>query len=733
MQESQILDKLKARYNEEDFSFIFGAYQFAKKYHEGQTRASGEPYIMHPLNVALILADLGMDCVCLAAAILHDVVEDTACTKEDISKKFGKDVCLMVMGVTKLSKIKMSSNTQDTQAESYRNMFLAIAEDNRVLFIKLADRLHNMRTLSALPPEKQQRIARETLNLYAPLAGRLGISHIKCELEDLSMKYLFPEDYAEIVKAVESRVGERMGFVMRIANEIEIELNELNLVGEVRGRQKHLYSIYKKIKYQNKTIDQIYDLIAVRVIVETVRDCYTMLGVIHSKWKPVPMRFKDYIAMPKPNLYQSLHTTVMTEFGQMFEIQIRTYEMNKIAEYGIAAHWVYKEVQSGDSLRGIQPREAKGYDVKDDARYDKELGWVKEVAESDAKSSQEFLDTIKLNLEHEVYVFTPKGTVVNLPKGANCIDFAFKVHTEVGNKCVGAKVDNKIVPLSTVLETGQMVEVLTSNSSKGPSRDWLKIVVTPQAKTKIKAFFKKEMETANIKTGKDMLEREARHRGYALSDLLSTTGMLDKIMTRYSVQSLEDLYGAVGYGSLTTNQILVKLIDSYKKEQALKKALEPDTQTTDTVYRKAHGGILIEGMDGFAIKLARCCNPVPGDKIVGYAARGTGVSVHRTDCPNVKGMEKERLLKAEWAENDNTFFNAQLRIESEDKNGLLNEIVALIAQQGLSISSIEARTKKAPANAVIALGVMIKSVEDLTYLMNKIDALDGVLSVTRNS
>lgn len=715
------LSKIKGIFKEEEFQFIKYALEYSADAHKGQARASGEPYIAHPIHVAEILLDLGMDASTIVSALLHDVLEDTACTEEELKKKFGEEIYLLVSGVTKLSKIKFTSQEEE-QAENYRKMFFAIAQDVRVLFIKLADRLHNMRTLDALPEEKRLRIARETLDLYAPLAGRLGIANIKSELEDLSMKHLYPEEYKEVVKAIESRIGESMGFVVRIANEIEIQLNELGINGEVKGRQKHYYSIFKKMRNQNKTIDQIYDIIAVRVIVETVRECYTVLGIIHSKWKPIPGRFKDYIAMPKPNLYQSLHTTVITNFGQIFEIQIRTYEMNRIAEYGIAAHWKYKEGRSDKQL----------------SEFDEKLGWIKEVmeVERDVKDSREFLNTLKLDvLSHEIYVFTPKGMVLNLPKGATCVDFAYKVHSQVGNKCTGAKINGKIVPLSTQLQTGDVVEVLTSGSSKGPSRDWLKFVITPTAKNKIRAFFKKELQGENIRLGKDMLERDARRRGYQLADLIENSEVLDKIFFRYSLSSLDDMYASVGYGGLTPNQILVKLIDAYKKEQALHQSqwqgkISPVEEVSGS--KKPHSGILIEGFGDFAIKIARCCHPVPGDPIVGYAARGTGVSVHRADCPNVRNMEKERLMSARWAATEDNKFVARLKITAIDKAGLLNQVIALLAQQGISITLVEAHAKS-KGNATINLGIQVKSTEELGFIIKKIQNIEDILSVSRSN
>jgi len=716
------LNKLKNQFKEEDFQVVKYALEYADNAHKGQLRASGEPYVEHPMRVAEILLELGLDAMTIAAALLHDVLEDTPCTGDELKRKFGEEICTLVSGVTKLSKIKFHS-LEEEQAENYRKMFIAMAQDIRVLFIKLADRLHNMRTLGALPEDKRQRIARETLDLYAPLAGRLGIANIKSELEDLAMKYLFPDDYDALVKAIDSKLGERMGFVMRIANEIEIQLTELGIHGDVKGRQKHYYSIYKKMKSQNKTFDQVYDLIAVRVIVETVRECYTVLGIIHSIWKPIPGRFKDYIAMPKPNLYQSLHTTVVTNFGQIFEIQIRTSEMNRIAEYGLAAHWKYKEGKANEKQ----------------SEFDAKLGWIKEImeVENDVKDGKEFLKTLQMDvLSHEIYVFTPKGLVLNLPKGATCVDFAFKVHSQVGNRCTGAKVNNKIVPLNSVLHTGDVIEILTSVSGKGPSRDWLKFVITSQAKTRIKAFFKKELQAENIKLGKDMLEKEAKRRGYVLTDLLENQEVVDKIILRYSLSSLEDMFASVGYGGLTTNQLMIKLIDAYRKDVALNKPMTPELISVgdgNTSSKKPQSGILIEGFDDFVIKISKCCHPVPGDLIVGYAARGTGVSVHRADCPNVKGMEKERMMKANWAASDNSKFIANLKIVAIDQSGLLNQIIALLAAHGISITQLIAKARPKGAQADISLGINVKSTDELDYIIKKIYSISDIISVTRNN
>lgn len=550
----------------------------------------------------------------------------------------------LVEGVTKLDKIKFVS-AEDEQAENLRKMFFAMAKDYRVIIIKLADRLHNMRTLDALKPEKQIKIATQSLKIYAPLAGRLGLSFVKCELEDLAMRYLFPDDYYELVEFIKTKSKERQQFIEKICDELKAKLQELGIEGEVNGRQKHLYGIYKKMLKQGKNIEQIYDISAVRVIVNEVQDCYTVLGAIHTMWMPLPGRFKDYIAMPKPNGYQSLHTTVITKFKETFEIQIRTYEMHRIAEYGIAAHWKYKEGKTGAT------------------KIDDQINWLREVMDTQRESSDshEFLENIEGNVfTDEVYVFTPKGKVLNLPVGSTTVDFAYAIHSAVGNKCIGAKVNGKIVPLNTVLNTGDIVEILTTNSGKGPSRDWIKFVKTASARTKIRQYFKKEMKEENIKRGKDMLEREAKRRGYNLSELLSTAG-LNYIMNRYTLSSIDDLYASVGFGGLTTNQIIVKLIDYFKRD-LLSKNPVAEIKTTSTTGKSSSGnGVLIRGYDDFLVRLSHCCNPVPGDKIVGYVSRGRGVSVHCVDCPNVKNMEPERLIEAKWDDVISQNFLASLK------------------------------------------------------------------------
>lgn len=590
-----------------------------------------------------------------------------------------------------------------------------MAKDYRVIIIKLADRLHNMRSLSALPPHRQQSIASETLEIYAKMAGRLGLSLIKSELEDLCMRYLYPDDYYELAHMVKSKLAERQEYVSLVCEIIRKQLDELGIKGEVFGRPKHLYSIWRKMKTQGKTFDQIYDLTAVRVIVPTVKDCYTVLGTIHTLWKPIPGRFKDYIAMPKPNNYQSLHTTVITNYKEPAEIQIRTYEMHKVAEYGIAAHWKYKE---------------KG---KNTNKFDPSLNWMQDIvdADADAKDNKEFLNSVKTNiLDDEIFVFTPKGKVVSLPVGSTPIDFAYAVHSEVGNKCTGAKVNMKMVPLTTALKNGDIVEIITSNASHGPSRDWLKIVKSAGARNKIRQFLKREMKEENIKRGKDMLEHEAKRRGYNLSELMSDQ-WLSYVMNRYSISSLDDLYASVGYGGLNTNQILIKLIDFFKKDLLTKNpVVDIKGETPSPVRRRNNDGVIIKGYDDFVVRLSHCCNPVPGDKIIGYISRGRGVSVHCVDCPNVKNMEKERLIEAKWDDVIGNKFVATINILADNKGGILAEITNTIAQMKIQITAAFAKLDK-EMGAIINVSMEISSTTQLEEVINKLMKIKGVHDVHR--
>ena len=707
----QLKEKFELVFNPQQVELLNRALDYATKMHANQFRESGEPYITHPIAVASILFDLGLDCSTLAAALLHDCVEDTAATDEEIRKLFGDEIAELVAGVTKLDKIKFKSKEEE-QAENFRRMFFAMAKDIRVIIIKLADRLHNMRTISSLSAERQHAMAQETLEIFAPLASRLGLSYLKCELEDLCLKVLEPAIYESLVSEVALKRAERQELVNRICSQLTSLLEELNIKGEVSGRPKHFYSIYKKMKNNNRTFDQIYDLTAVRVIVENIKDCYEVLGMIHTMWKPIPGRFKDYIAVPKPNNYQSLHTTVMTTFGMPFEIQIRTYEMHKIAEYGIAAHWKYKENRGAAN------------------ELDEKLEWLRGVmdVQSENSSPQEFYESLKFDLySGQVFVFTPKGDVVTLAEGATPVDFAYNVHSAIGNKCIGAKINGKIVPLETKLNTGDYVEIITSSAAKGPSRDWLRFVKTSQAKSKIKAFFKKELKEENIRKGKDMLEKEAKIRGYVLGNLMLPK-WLDIIMQRYSISSVDDLYASVGYGGFTVNQILSKLIDFYKKEE---RARVP-AKTTGAVRSMSSGSVIVKGHDDLLVRISKCCNPVPGDDIVGFISRGRGVAIHRKNCPNLKNIEDYRLREAHWANDNPAPFAVAMQIEARNANGLLAKVTMLISEMKLTITNMNARVDKA-GNAIINLSVTVNNISEFDTIVNKIQSIPDVEKVFRSN
>lgn len=597
----EVIEKIQKNYTAEDGQLLLAAYSYAEQMHSGQKRASGEPYFTHPCAVAEILIDLGLDTPTVAAAFLHDVVEDTPATEDDILKRFGKEIMTLVDGVTKLDKIHFQTHEEE-DAENFRKIFVAMANDVRVIIIKLADRLHNMRSLNYLSTERQQRISRETLEIFTPLAGRLGISQIKCELEDLCLKYLDPEAYEFLVKNIHQKLEERKSFVEFVVNEIKEILKESGIKGEVIGRPKHFYSIYRKMKNQGKSLDQIYDLTAVRVIVDKTDECYEIMGKIHMKWKPVPGRIKDYIATPKRNMYQSLHTTVVTNFGQFFEIQIRTYEMHRMAEYGIAAHWKYKENKSIES------------------NFDARLSWIRDVMDwqGSLNESKEFVDSLKNDLyDNELLVFTPHGKVISLPLEATPVDFAYAIHSEVGNKCVGAKVNGKIVALNSALNTGDVVEILTQSSGKGPSWDWLKFVKSGSARAKIRQYFKREMKEDNVKTGRAMLEAEAKRKGYALNDIL-TESSFKKLSNKLVFSSVNEMLASVGYGAVGVNQVIYKLIDYYKKE------IPKPVKVVDSskLRHTPASSVTIKGMGGLLVKFAHCCNPVPGDDIVGFVSRG---------------------------------------------------------------------------------------------------------------
>ncbi len=711
MENVLLLEKIRNIYSQEEAEFITRAYYFAKEAHLNQKRASGEDYFTHPCSVVEILLGLSMDCNTLTAAFLHDVLEDTPVSVSDIKKEFGEEVLELVEGVTKLDKIEFKSQEEE-QAENFKKIFVSMAKDIRVIIIKLADRLHNMRSLNFLSHERQLRMANETLEIFAPLAGRLGISQIKCELEDLCLKYIDPQIYEYLTVNIKLKLEERNEFVDKVVAVLKEILNESKINGEVFGRRKHFYSIYRKMKTKGKTLDQIYDLTAVRVLVDTVDECYELLGKIHKRWNPMPGRIKDYIAMPKENMYQSLHTTVVTTFGQIFEIQIRTREMNRTAEYGIAAHWQYKEHKTSAN------------DV------DKRLSWIREAMEwqGGLKNSKEFLESIKGDIYNsELLVFTPKGKVISLIKGSTAIDFAYRIHTEIGNKCVGVRINGKIMPLTTVLETGNVVEIITSNQSKGPSWDWLKIVKSNGARAKIKAFFRKQMADDSIKLGKQMLELEAKNRGYNLGDLL-TNQAFEKVGAKLSFNDIEEMYAAVGCGAVTVNQVLIKILDFHKKETP--PVYHYPTSVASKVIHST-GDVTIKGVDGLLIRFARCCNPVPGDKIVGFVSRGRGVAVHREDCPNMKG-EKDRLLSAEWTgKTGQEGYTASLRIHAKEDVMILSDLTNSCKKNNLFILTANSRIDNKNHVSIVDVTLKITKKEDLDNLIRELKSSESIMDVFR--
>ena len=702
-----LLSKIKFYYAEQ-FNMLTEAYEFAKSVHAGQKRVSGEDYFIHPYSVAETLVDLRLDASTIAAAFLHDVFEDTQVARGTIIEKFGQEVCDLVEGVTKLEKLKFASKEEE-QAENLRKMFFAMSNDVRVVLIKLADRLHNMRSLQHLTKERQHEMAKETLDIYAPLAGRLGISQIKCELDDIALKYLDNDAYVYLSRAIAEKMYERKETINKLIGEIKELLAHENIEGEVFGRPKHFYSIYKKMKKYNCAIEEVYDLIAIRILVQNVRDCYALLGTIHAKWKPIPGRIKDYISVPKPNNYQSLHTTVITRYGQPFEIQIRTYDMHQIAEYGVAAHWKYKEGKKASNL-------------------DNKLDWLKDIVENESLfKSSEFYNNLKSDLiSAEVLVFTPKGDVVSLCSGATPLDFAYQIHSEIGNKCVGAKVNDKIVSLNYTLFTGDRVEILTNKNSRGPSWDWIKIVKSTSARSKIKQFFRREMKEENVALGKEICEREAKKRGYTFSELLSDS-VLKILYTKFSVESMNEIYAAIGYGAISYNSVIYKCIEYYKKSN-------PKTEPTLSVDKRSKNnvGVLINGIDDLLIKIAGCCNPLPGDKIMGFISRGRGVSVHRANCPNFINSEDSRKITAEWAQSPLSLFNMSIRIVAEDTESLISNITGILASLKLNITSFNARIDK-KRKAVIDLSVQIPKIESYDILVKKLLEYKSIKEVYRTT
>ncbi|MCF8565186.1 bifunctional (p)ppGpp synthetase/guanosine-3',5'-bis(diphosphate) 3'-pyrophosphohydrolase [Alicyclobacillus tolerans] len=691
------------------------AYKYADEAHQGQLRLSGEPYIVHPLAVAKILADLRLDATTLTAAMLHDVVEDTRITDEEIVRAFGSEVAALVDGVTKLKRIKFDSR-EEQQAENLRKMFMAMAKDIRVALIRLADRLHNMRTLRYQPPEKQVRTARETLEIFAPLAHRLGIYTIKWELEDTALRYMNPQQYYRIVNLMAQKRKERESYVNDVMEMLREKLQQLEISAEVSGRAKHIYSVYRKMLDQHKEFNEIYDLFAVRVIVDNIKDCYGVLGVVHTMWKPMPGRFKDYIAMPKANMYQSLHTTVIGPRGEPLEIQIRTWEMHATAEYGIAAHWAYKE--------GGQ---------KPEGTFAQKLAWFREVLEwqQDFRDAQEFMETLKLDLfSDEVFVFTPKGDVIELPAGSVPIDFAYRIHTDIGNRCIGSRVNGKIVPLDYRLRTGDIVEVLTSKQSYGPSRDWLKIVQSSQAKSKIRQWFKREKRDENVARGRELVEKELVRQKAEPHLFLTPTYVMD-VLSKFNFNKEDEMFAAVGYGGLSAPQVVSRLVERYKKDHP-DQPVASITRELREQPKQSRNGVRVRGIDNLLIRFAKCCNPVPGDEIVGFVTRGRGVSVHRTDCPNVESLTNDgtRMLEVEWENTAGLFFHVELDVDALDRNGLLNEVMNAVAETKTDITAVSGRADSQRI-AHISISVNIRNLEHLRTVVERLKRLKDIQSVRR--
>ncbi|MGI6554174.1 MAG: RelA/SpoT family protein [Bacillota bacterium] len=705
-----VINQVKSYNQKADTAIIEKAYDYAVQAHKGQLRLSGEAFINHPLNVAAILAELELDVLTIAAAILHDVVEDTSVTLEDIRSIFGDEISLLVDGVTKLSRIEYTSK-EEQQVENLRKMFLAMSKDIRVLIIKLADRLHNMRTLSHQPKNKQKEIARETLEIYAPLAHRLGIFRIKWELEDWSLRYLKPDTYYDLVKKISMRRNEREEYINEVIVILKEEFEKVGLTADISGRPKHFYSIYNKMVKQDKTINEIYDLIAVRVIVNTIKDCYSVLGIVHALWTPIPGRFKDYIAMPKPNMYQSLHTTVIGPRGDPFEIQIRTWEMHRISEYGIAAHWKYKNQVEGDK------------------QFEKKLAWLRQLLEwqRDMPDAREFMESLKVDFfSDRVYVFTPKGDVVELPAGSIPIDFAYKVHTHVGHECTGAKVNGRLVPLDYKLKTGDIVEIITSKGS-GPSRDWLNIVQTSQAKNRIRHWFKQENRESHIIKGRELLEREISKQGLKQSDFFQNDRLLE-IGKKFNLGKVDDVFAAIGNGALTPQQVITRIKDKYlpKEEQGMPELTQG--------YQKSSGGIRIKGVGDVMVRLSMCCNPIPGDDIVGYITRGRGISIHRSDCPNVQHYrreEKHRILEdVSWDTESNVSYRVVVEVEALDRARLTTDIMNVVADTKANINAVNARAVSHNL-ALIHLKIEVSSIEQMNHILDKIRRVQDVLDVRR--
>ncbi|MFD0962365.1 RelA/SpoT family protein [Paenibacillus chungangensis] len=720
----QLLEKASVYMKEQDLTRIREAYDFAERAHHGQVRKSGEPYILHPVTVAEILVDMGMDVVTIIAALLHDVVEDTTVNLETVKEKFGETCAMLVDGVTKLEKIRFQSK-EEQQNENYRKMFVAMAQDIRVILIKLADRLHNMRTLKYQSEDSQRRIAYETLEIFCPIAHRLGISAIKWEMEDIALRYLNPQQYYRIANLMKKKRAEREQFIDNVISQITEKLEDMGIQGDISGRPKHLYSIYKKMTTRNKQFNEIYDLLAIRIIVDNIKDCYATLGIIHTLWKPMPGRFKDYIAMPKANMYQSLHTTVIGPKGEPTEVQIRTWDMHRTSEYGIAAHWAYKEgtiVPSGS--------------------FEDKMTWFREILElqNETRDAAEFMESLKMDFFSDlVFVFTPSGEVIELPAGSVPLDFAYRIHTEVGNRTIGAKVNGRIVPLDHKLKTGDIVEILTSKHSYGPSQDWVKIAQSSHARSKIRQWFKKEKREENVAKGRDLLERELRRLGLEPPQWM-TDDKLMQAAAKFTFHDIEDMMSAIGFGGITAAQICTKLTEKMRKEAEEANQIELTAEvkemkvgTTNRKNRPNHG-VTVKGVDNLLVRFARCCNPVPGDAIVGYITRGRGVSVHRMDCLNIpfggEGEEAERVIEVEWEESNEANYSVDIEITGHDRRGLLNEVLQAVSESKTNISAVTGRSVKNKM-ALIHMTVLIRNIDHLSAVVEKIKRVQDIYSVQR--
>ena len=730
----ELIKSVRKYHPSDDISMIEKAYQVAYKAHEGQCRKSGEPYIIHPLCVAIILADLELDKESIVAGLLHDVVEDTIMTSEELRQEFGEEVELIVDGVTKLGQLSYSADKIEVQAENLRKMFLAMAKDIRVILVKLADRLHNMRTAKYWSPAKQKEKARETMDIYAPIAHRLGISKIKVELDDLSLKYLEPEVYYDLVEKIALKRNERQAFVNSIVEDVSKHIRAAGIKAQIDGRIKHFFSIYKKMVNQQKTLDQIYDLFAVRIIVDTVKDCYAALGVIHEMYKPIPGRFKDYIAMPKQNMYQSLHTTLIGPNGTPFEIQIRTFDMHRTAEYGIAAHWKYKETADGKKSSTKSEEE--------------KLSWLRQVLDWQKSDNREFMSLLKSDFDlfaESVYCFTPAGDVKNLPTGSTPIDFAYSIHSAVGNKMIGARVNGRLVTIHYVIQNGDRIEIITSQNSRGPSRDWLKIVKSSQAKNKINQWFKQELKEDNIIKGKEMLAAYCRAKGIAQTDIMKTEYM-DRVMTKYGFRDWDSVLAALGHGGLKEGQVVNKLLEGYEldhrkevTDQQIIEAVQNNRDNSPVKIAKSKGGITVRGIDDVAVRFAKCCSPIPGDEIVGFVTRGRGVTVHRTDCINIVNLPEEervRLIDAEWqkdaTEGQKGLYLAEILIYGNNRIGLLVDITKIFTERKIDVLSVNTRTNR-QGLATIAMSFEVSDKSVLNYLIEKIRQVDSVVDVERTT